>query len=156
MLDSIAEITIEHGPHAVTQAWQVAGWLASRLGWSYQASRLQDNVEIAFQFRAPHGWVTLRIERLATGPAAIRKIRISCGFEGQGGVLEFAVEDNRLSVMNIGRDETARTVALPSHRIGELLGRQLSDREPDPVFRQTMAVAQQLARHLVGHPFGGR
>ncbi len=28
ILETIAEITIEHGPHAVTQAWQIAGWLA--------------------------------------------------------------------------------------------------------------------------------
>ena len=153
ILDSITEITIEHGPRAVTQAWQIAGWLASRLGWTYQASRLKENVEIAFQFRAPHGWVTLRIDRLATGPANIHSIRIARGFEGQDGVMRFTVEDNRLSVTTIGRDETPRTVALPSSRIGELLGRQLSDREPDPVFRQAMRVAQQLARHVVGDPY---
>jgi len=155
ILDSISEVTIEHGPHAVTQAWQVAGWLASRLGWHYQASRLRDNVEIAFQFRTDHGWVTLRIDRVPTGPSQIQKIKISCGFEGQGGQLDFAIEDNRLSVTNVGKDETPRTVALPSQRIGELLGRQLSDREPDPIFRQSMRVAQQLARHVVGDPSEG-
>ena len=154
VLASIAEITIEHGPHAVTQAWQVAGWLASRLGWQYQASRLRDNVEIAFQFRAPHGYVTLRIDRVPHGPPEIRKIRISCGFEGLGGVLDFTIEENRLSVARVGTDEAPRTVALPSQRPGEILGRQLSDREPDPVFRQSMRVAQQLARHLVGDPRG--
>ena len=155
VIDSISEIIIEHGPHAVTQAWQVAGWLASRLGWTYQASRLRDNVEIAFQFRAPHGWITLRIDRLPAGPPEIRKIRVACGFEGQDGMLDFTVEENRLSVCNVGRDESPRTVTLPSQRIGELLGRQLSDREPDPVFRQAMAVAQQLARRVVGDPFVG-
>ncbi len=153
VLETISEITIEHGPHAVTQAWQIAGWLASRLGWHYQASRLRDNVEIAFQFRTAHGWVTLRIDRLPTGPSQIQKIKVSCGFEGQGGQLDFSIEDNRLSVTNVGKREAPRTVALPSQRIGELIGRQLSDREPDPVFRQSMQVAQQLARHLVGDPF---
>ena len=152
VLETISEITIEHGPHAVTQAWQIAGGLASRLGWTYQASRLKDHFEIAFQFRAPHGWVTLRIDRLPGGPPEIRKVRIACGFEGQDGTLEFTVEDNRLSVCHVGKDESPRTVALPSQRIGELLGRQLSDREPDPVFRQAMAVAQQLARRVVGDP----
>ncbi len=153
VLATISEITIEHGPHAVTQAWQIAGWIASRLGWSYQASRLRDNVEIAFQVRAPHGWVTLRIDRNPDGPSAIHKVRVACGFEGQDGVMDFVVEENRLSVTNVGRDEAPRTVTIPSQRIGELLGRQLSDREPDPVFRQSMAVAQQLARHIVGDPF---
>ncbi len=67
--------------------------------------------------------------------------------------MDFTVEDNRLSVTNVGQDEAPRTVALPSQRIGELLGRQLSDREPDPIFRQAMQVAQQLARHVVGDPY---
>ena len=147
LLDRITEIQIDHGPHAVTQAWQIAGWLASRLGWHYQSSNLEDNVEIAFQFRAPHGWVTLRIDRLATGPAAIQLIRVKAT---GGDQLDFAIEDNRLSVTHVGRDEAPRTVTLPSQRLGELIGRQLSDREPDPVFRETMRVAQQLARHAVG------
>ena len=149
LLDAITEITIEHGPHAVTQAWQIAGWLASRLGWHYQSSQLEDNVEIAFQFRAPHGWVTLRIDRLPAGPAAIQRIRIAVGDRDQ---LDFRIEDNRLSVTHVGRDEAPRTVTLPSQRLGELIGRQLSDREPDPVFRQSMRVAQQLARKVVGDP----
>ena len=152
ILESISEIKIEHGPHAVTQAWLIAGWLTSRLGWHYQASRLRDNVEIAFQFRTDHGWVTLRIDRMPDGPSEIQKIEISCGFEGQDGQLEFSIEGSRLSVTNVGKSEAPRTVTLPSQRIGELLGRQLSDREPDPVFRQSMQVAQQLARHLVGDP----
>src|SRR6185312_15786101 len=38
-LANIQEVVIEHGPHAVTQAWQIASWLASRLGWTYQASK---------------------------------------------------------------------------------------------------------------------
>ena len=154
-LDKISEVTIEHGPHGVTQAWQIAGWLASRMGWHYQASKFHDNVEIAFQFRAPHGWVTLRIDRLTTGPSAIQRIKISAGFEGQDGELEFSIEDNRLSVCHVGKDETPRTVTLPSQRLGELIGRQLSDREPDPIFRESMRLAQKLARHVVGDPDQG-
>ncbi len=153
VLDTISVITIEHGPHAVTKAWQIAGWLTSRLGWKYQASKFQDNVEIAFQFRAPHGWVTLRIDRLPEGRPTIHKVRVECGFEGQDGQLDFAIEDNRLSVIHVGEEETPRTVALHSQRLGELIGRQLSDREPDAVFRQSMRVAEQLARHVVGDPF---
>ena len=148
LLSCIDEVVIEHGPHAVTQAWQVASWLASRLGWAYQAGKLQPNVEIAFQFHAPHGTVSLRIDRLADGPSEIRRIRIAAG---KTGALEFASEDgDRLSVTPQGSDAAPRTVTVQPQQIADLIARQLSDREPDPIFRDSMKVAQQLARHVVG------
>ncbi len=150
-LGQIDEVVIEHGPHAVTQAWHVASWLASRLGWSYQASKLQPNVEIAFRFHAPHGSVSLKIDRLAEGPPEIRRIRVSGGPQGKLGILEFASEEgNRLSVTPQGVAVAPRTVTVQPLKIADLIARQLSDREPDPVFRESMKVAQQLARHVVG------
>src|SRR5262249_42438187 len=32
-LESITEVLVEHGPHAVIQAWELVSWLACRLGW---------------------------------------------------------------------------------------------------------------------------
>ena len=151
LLANISEVVIEHGPHSVTQAWQIAGWLASRLGWTYQASKLRPNVEIAFQFQAPQGPVSLKIDRLADGPSEIRRIRVSSGPQGKLGVLEFASEEgNRLAVTPQGVAVAPRTVTVQPQKLAELVARQLSDREPDPVFRESMKVAQQLARHLEG------
>jgi glucose-6-phosphate dehydrogenase assembly protein OpcA len=150
VLSSVSEVLIEHGPHAVTQAWGLAGWLASRLGWTYQAGKIQENVEIAFLFQAPHGSVRLRIDRLPEGPPEVRRVRITGGPESKPAVLEFASEgEGRLVVAPIGSEVAPRTVAVRAQRIAELIGRQLSDREPDPVFRESMKVAQQLARHVV-------
>jgi hypothetical protein len=39
---------------------------------------------------------------------------------------------------------------VPKRTPAELIGRQLSDREPDPVFRESMAVAQVFAKSLLG------
>jgi outer membrane receptor protein involved in Fe transport len=53
--------------------------------------------------------------------------------------------------ITIDNDDLApRTIADTSQSIAELVGRQLSDRERDPVFRQTMAVAQSLAQSVLG------
>ena len=148
LLGGIDEVVIEHGPHAVTQAWLISSWLASRLGWSYQASKLQPNVEIAVRFVAPHGMVSLRIDRLADGPSEIRRLRVSAGSLGG---LEFASEGgDRLSVTPQDAAVAPRTVTVQPQPIADLVARQLSDREPDPVFRESMKVAQQLARHVVG------
>lgn len=151
ILPNISEVLIEHGPQGVTQAWEIASWLASRLGWTYQTSKLQPNVEIAFQFRTQNQKsVSLRIDRLAEGPSEICRIRMSAG---NLGTLEFACENgNRLSVMPQGVEVavSARTVTLQKQTIGELVARQLSDREPDSIFRESLKVAQQLAKHVVG------
>jgi glucose-6-phosphate dehydrogenase assembly protein OpcA len=151
LLATIHEVVIEHGPHAVTQAWQIAGWLASRLGWTEASTKVQPDVEIACQFRAPQGMVTLRIDRLADGSSEIRRIRVACGLAGKPEALEFIAEaGDRLAVRTEGAEASARTVAAQPRPIADLIARQLSDREPDPVFRESMKVAQQLARRAVG------
>ena len=43
-----------------------------------------------------------------------------------------------------------RTLTAPSPPLAELIARQLSDRERDTVFRDSMAVAQSFARSLLG------
>lgn len=149
-LDTVSEVLIEHGPHAVAQAWQLAGWLASRVGWKIQASKLRPNVEVAFQLLGPHGPLRLRIDRLADGPSELRRVRFSCAIEGQLGALDITVEDGaRLSVKPEGIDASPRTLTLPSQQTAELLARQLSDREPDPVFREAMSTARVLAQAVL-------
>jgi hypothetical protein len=58
--------------------------------------------------------------------------------------------DCRLCITLEGRDTAARTVTVPPQTSSDLIGRQLSDRDRDPVFRQSMSVAQQLARSVLG------
>jgi glucose-6-phosphate dehydrogenase assembly protein OpcA len=149
-LDSISEILIEHGPHAVAQAWEIAGWMASRVGWTIQACKLKPNVEVAFQLLGRSGPLKLRIDRLPEGPSELRRVRFACAIDGKQGALDITVKDGaRLSVTPEGVDASPRTLALPSLATAELLARQLSDREPDPVFRETMASARVLAQALL-------
>jgi glucose-6-phosphate dehydrogenase assembly protein OpcA len=150
-LESATEILIEHGPHAVCQAWQLAGWMASRLGWKIQASKLKPNVEIAFQILAPHGSLRLRIDRLPDGPSEIRRVRIACALDGKLGALDITASENgrRLSVKPEGIDASPRTLAVQLMDTPEIVARQLSDREPDPVFRESMAAARILAQAVI-------
>ncbi len=150
-LDSISEILIEHGPHAVAQAWQLAGWMASRVGFKIQASKLKPNVEVAFQLLGPHGALRLRIDRLPDGPSELRRVKFACAIDGKLGALDITVDDGaRLSVKPEGFDASPRTLTIQPMSTSELVARQLSDREPDPVFREAMAAARVLA-HAVLH-----
>jgi glucose-6-phosphate dehydrogenase assembly protein OpcA len=145
-LETVTEIHVEHGPHAVTQAWQLVGWLASRLKWRIQTSRVQPGVDFDWIVKHPYGSLRLRITRLPQGPSAIQRIRIACQLLGKPGTLNIAVQDERrLSVTTEGVESAPRTVTLQHQTLADMVGRQLSDRERDRVFAESMAVAQVFA-----------
>jgi glucose-6-phosphate dehydrogenase assembly protein OpcA len=151
-LESITDVLLEHGPHAVVQAWELVSWLASRLGWHVQTGQVEPNVEIAWQMVAAHGPVRVRIRRLADGPSELRRVRVACTLDGTPGAIDVTVEDgHHLAAVLEGRGGAARTVIVPPMTLSELIVRQLSDRERDPIFRESMAVARVLAQSVVGH-----
>lgn len=149
-LESISEIVVEHGPHAVIQAWELVSWLASRLKWKVQGAKVQPNVEISWQVQTPHSGLRIRIRRLAEGPSEVRRVHIACTINGMLGAMNIAVEEERrLAVSLEGMPGEPRTMAIQPHRLADLMARQLSDRERDPVFHESMAVAQVFAESVV-------
>jgi glucose-6-phosphate dehydrogenase assembly protein OpcA len=147
--DSVSEVLLEHGPHAVVQAWELASWLTTRLGWQVQGGKVQSGSEMTWNFTSPRGNHRVRIHRLSEGLPEIRKLRIACTLDRKATALVLAVDSpQRLAQTVEGMDVAPRTMTLPMHTASELVGRQLSDRERDPVFREAMAVAQTMAQSL--------
>jgi glucose-6-phosphate dehydrogenase assembly protein OpcA len=157
-LASITEVLLEHGPHAVVQAWELAGWLVSRLGWRLEQGRVQQGAEVGWQLQAAHGSPRLRLRRLADGPSEIRRVRVACTLNGKPGALNLAVEgEHRLSVLPEGLGPVAaRTVTVQRQGRAELVGQQLSDRERDPVFQESMALAKAMAQLVLGMDGGAK
>jgi glucose-6-phosphate dehydrogenase assembly protein OpcA len=148
--ESACEVLVEHGPHAVVRAWELAGWLARRLGWRLQGGKVHPNVEMVWRGEGPAGAVKVRVHRLEQGPSVIRRVRIVCKLKAEEGALNLVAEgDQRLAIQLEGFEGEPRTLTLPPQTPAELVGRQLSDRKPDPVFRETMATAQLMARGVV-------
>jgi glucose-6-phosphate dehydrogenase assembly protein OpcA len=144
------ELLLEHGPHAVIQAWELASWLTRRLGWKVKTGKVEPGVEIRWAFDAPHGPVAIRIRRLPEGPSEVRQIRLQCRLDGQTATLVFRPLDaTRLEVVTEGVAAAPRSVSVQPLSLAELVGRQLSDRERDPVFTESMATAQTLAQSLM-------
>jgi len=75
-LEGLTEVHIEHGPHALTQAWLLVGWLALRLGWQPRGGRVTPGPEVHWQFAWPHGAPRVCIRRLASGAAEIKTVRV--------------------------------------------------------------------------------
>jgi glucose-6-phosphate dehydrogenase assembly protein OpcA len=148
--ETVKEVLIEHGPHAVIQAWELASWLSRRLDWRVQGGKVEPNVEMTWRFTAPKGETLVRIRRLEQGPPEIRRVRVACTLSGKPAALNLIAEDHQRLVAQLeGVDGAPRTMTLPSQQAAEVIGRQLSDRERDPVFRESMAVAQVMARSLL-------
>jgi glucose-6-phosphate dehydrogenase assembly protein OpcA len=150
VFESAREIRVEHGPHAVVQAWMLMSWLTSQLGWTVQRGKVEPGVEMVWRFHGPTGEPLVRIHRLDEGPAEIQRIRIDCRIDDRASALDLLVQDGQRLAMQVeGVAEAPRTMTMPPHMPAELVGRQLSDRERDPVFRDAMAVAQVMARSLL-------
>ncbi len=148
---SISEVIVEHGPHAVVQAWELISWVAQRLGWHVLTGKVQPGVEIGWRFMGPNREIRVRIRRLEQGPAKLRQIQFACTLKGKPTKMTLAPDGElRLAITFEGMDTAPRTVTAPRLDLAELLGRQLSDRERDPAFRQSMEVAQVLARSVRG------
>jgi glucose-6-phosphate dehydrogenase assembly protein OpcA len=149
--ESVSEVTVEHGPQAVVQAWELGAWVSRRLGWRLHGGKVQDGVEIGWCFSTPKGPRFVRVRRLEQGPPEVRRIRLACTLEGRPAALNFVVEEEgrRLAIQLEGVEGAPRTMTVPSLSAAELIGRQLSDRERDPTFRECMAVAQGMAQSLL-------
>lgn len=149
-IESISAVLVEHGPHAVIQAWELVSWLASRLGWQVAQGNVQPGVEFAWQVRSAHGPLSIRVNRLAEGPSAVRRLRIHCRLEGQPVVFQFFADSpHSLTCTCEGRDVPLRRVHVPNLELAELVSRQLSDRERDPIFRSSLEVAQVFAKSVL-------
>jgi glucose-6-phosphate dehydrogenase assembly protein OpcA len=148
---TITEVAVGHGPHAVVQAWELLSWLTARVGWKVKGGKVEQNVEMAWHFEAPQGDVLFRIRRLEIGPPEIKGMRIKCTLRGKPVTMDLVSESEGKLVQRLeGTDAEPRTILLPEVTPAEVIGKQLSDRERDPVFRESMEVAQVMAQSILG------
>ena len=133
----------------MVQAWELASWLTRRLGWKVRAGGVEPGVEIRWTFDAPHGPVVVRIKRLSEGASEVREVRVRYRVGEQVASLVFRpVDTTRLEATTEGIETAPLTISVQPQSLAELVGRQLSDRDRDPVFTESIATAQVLAQSL--------
>jgi len=150
-METITEVQIEHGPHAVIQGWLLASWLACKFGWTVQGGRVEQGKVIDWQFTAEKRRILVKIRRLDEGPPALRKVRIACTIANEPTKFLLTVDGtSKLSIAIEDKPDMApRTMLIPPATGAELIGRQLSDRGRDKMFRESMSVAQIMAQGLL-------
>lgn len=146
-LQTITEVAVEHGPHALPQAWLLVGWLASRLGWKPDRGRVQGGTEIHWGFQSSHGPVRIIIRRLSTGEPEVHSATLRWKTkEGLGYARFMDIGDERLQV--IINDGEARALSAPVRSRAGLIAKQLPDRERDAIFLETLQHAGSMAAAL--------
>lgn len=147
--ESITELQIDHGPHAVVQACLLVSWLAIRLGWRVEEGEIEPGVDVEWLFHTANGKVKAQVNRLAEGTSEIQRLRIHCQINGHPVVMHFGLQaDHRLAITLEGINAEPRTVTVPRLTAADIIARQLSDREKNPLFCQSMEMIQVLALRL--------
>jgi hypothetical protein len=130
----------------MVRAWELMSWMAHGLSWTVEKGKETAGTQMTWRCKTPAGIAWLRIHRLPEGPPAIRRVRIACTLQDQPAALNLTVEnEQRLAITPEGVPGVPRTLTVPPQTPADLVGRQLSDRNRDPVFTASMAVAQVMA-----------
>jgi hypothetical protein len=68
---------------------------------------------------------------------------------GKLGALDITCDGTRIAATPEGIDASPRTLTLQPMETPEIVARQLSDRQPDPIFREAMTAARVLAQAVL-------
>jgi glucose-6-phosphate dehydrogenase assembly protein OpcA len=145
-IEHLGALVLEHGPHALTQAWLLVGWLARRVGWRPEGGKVAPGTEVTWRFHAAQGPIAVTIRRLPEGPPEVRTIEARPASGRPGTALRF--ESGAGGRLTARSDGGMRTLTLAAPSRAAMVARQLSDLVPDPIFRDTLAAACQMAASL--------
>ena len=149
-LEGITDIHIEHGPHALTQAWLLVGWLALRLGWQPRGGRVASGSEVHWQFVWPHGTPRVRIRRLSSGEAEIKTLRVVTRVAGNPVTFHYGAESaSRVSVFAEGFGDRMLSLTGPVLSRAEMVARQLPYLARYRLFEESVALARTMAEAVL-------
>lgn len=149
-LESIEEVEIEHGPHALPQAWFLIGWLAGRLGWQPIGGKVAPGVEVSWGFESAKGPLRVTVRRLPSGEPELSRVAIRWNAKAGKGAATFAWEGrDRLVVLAGSSFASARVLSVHRESRASLVARQMAKLFHDPLFRDTLALSRRMAEALL-------
>jgi len=149
-LQSIEEIEIEHGPHALPQAWFLIGWLAGRLGWQPVGGKVAPGVEVTWGFQSKQAPLRVIVRRLPVGEPELSRVTIRWNAKAGRGEVGFARDgQDHLAVTSGSTPAVGRVLSVPRESRASLVARQMSKLFHDPLFRDTLALSRRMAEALL-------
>lgn len=149
-IEGLEHVEIEHGPHGLPQAWLLAGWLASSLGWTATERIVVKGREIVWRFRGGRGEVGLIVRKVDEGEPQVNRVLVRWRVDGSAASLTFAqAGPGHMGASAEGIDAETRVLAAPPTTRARLVAAELSQLEPDQAFREALRVSRTLAENLV-------
>ena len=148
-LQSIAEVEIEHGPHALPQAWFFIGWLAGRLGWQPSAGKVAPGVEVTWGFKSSQTPVRVTVRRLPSGEPELSRVAIRWNGKAGRGTARFAWDGPDRLVASAETASSPRILSVHRESRASLVARQMPKRFHDPLFRDALALSRRMAEALL-------
>lgn len=145
-LESISEISIEHGARGLPPALLLAGWLASRLGWHPTSGDTPPTSPLTWTLQSAHGGVNAAVHHLPNGEEGIRTVTIRYARGGRVARLRFAHRAAgfwQATADGIEMPERRYTAPVPDR--AALVAQQLSELGRNTLFQETLTMARQLA-----------
>ncbi len=149
-LQSIGAIHIAHGPHALPMAWLLIGWLAGRMHWKPVQGKLQSATSLVWSFTGPQGEFPVTIQRLDSGFPQVRHLNLEWRGSTPGRAGFHYSDDHWLSL--VPEESSLAAASIPAHKVPMemMIAAQLAHRAKDPLFEQSIAIAQIMAGVLKG------
>jgi len=146
-LATLHEVVLGHGPDATSQAWLLAAWLASRLGWQIEGTQgaTAGRAEWRFAGRGTAVRVVATADAAGVGEGDALRVRLRWGAPErpqQVSVVRGAGE--RLETVADG-DASRAALVVPHRSRAALVARELPDLGRDPVYRRSLDVARRMA-----------
>ncbi len=149
-LSSIKSVEIDHGPHGLTMAWLLVGWLASRLKWQLIEGKILSKSELIWSFQCQASTIKVKVKRLSKGDPVIHQFGLTWGQGKQVGKAFFErLENRRLGIIEAKSTLSARTMAMPSDKRPALVAGQLAHRNRDKLFEASLEHANGMASVLI-------
>lgn len=147
-LASLHEVEIEHAPDATSQAWLLAAWLASRLGWRLETAQLA--VPTRAEWRFTGRAAPVRVAASASPgavPAGVEDalhVRLRWGAsERPEQITVVRSADDRLEIVGEGAGSRGAMI-VPRRSRAALVARELPDLGRDPIYRQSLDAARRM------------
>ncbi|HET9492078.1 MAG TPA: glucose-6-phosphate dehydrogenase assembly protein OpcA [Methylomirabilota bacterium] len=148
--EAISAVAVEHGPHALTQAWLLAGWLGFRLGWVPRGGKVLPGPEVSWAFQSAQGAPRVEIRRLATGATDVQSVRVVTKVNGRPVTFRFTREGpGQVTVFAEGLADRTLGLAGPVQSRAALVARQLPDLARDRLFESSLALARTMAETVL-------
>lgn len=144
-LDTVYEIKLQHGPHALPLTWLLVGWLACQLGWTVDASKRISASALYWRFRKNNQEIKVSAQRLPEGEPIIYEMMFNWKHQNKNGCACFKrLDDERIAIVEELSTLPARVFSAQLPQRATMVTSQLARRDRDKFFENALIAANQM------------